>query len=381
MAGGARRVLHSGWEDAEGTPVRIEDETYGVCGDGVISLHSLRTANNTPPPHHPHHPVTSCRNPAHHLHHLSTPAPPHHPQHPPTTSTTPAHLITHSPPPHPSPPSLSVTAVCLTDDDSTAYSVSKDGSIFQWDIQTLTRTRLDKHRRGGAQIQNSKGDMDGVGAVGSAPWVAAPARRAGPRGGLLACAVSSDRRYLAVGGGSHEVMDGGRNGVVFGLWRGLEWCMDVEGGDGGVFAWCDGGIGEGQVLSSVVATLFPSLSLHTTHHPSLFSHHIPPPTPPQITIYDVRTHSPAGTLRGHKDAISGLAFKHNTHDLYSTSLDRSVRIWSVGAMAYADSLFGHQQEALCVDVAPGGAERALTGGMDRTVRLFKIPEESHLVFR
>lgn len=44
-----------------------------------------------------------------------------------------------------------------------------------------------------------------------------------------------------------------------------------------------------------------------------------------------------------------------------------------------DTLFGHQAEILALDVLR--AERALTSGFDRTCRVWKIPEESQLVFR
>ena len=60
-------------------------------------------------------------------------------------------------------------------------------------------------------------------------------------------------------------------------------------------------------------------------------------------------------------------------------MDRSIKLWSGSALAYVDSLFGHQQEALCIDASRN--ERLVTGGMDRSVRFWKIPEESQLVFR
>ena len=47
---------------------------------------------------------------------------------------------------------------------------------------------------------------------------------------------------------------------------------------------------------------------------------------------------------GHKDAVTGLAFRDGTHQLFSCSLDRSIKIWSLDDMAYVDTLFGHQSE-------------------------------------
>lgn len=37
---------------------------------------------------------------------------------------------------------LSPTALALSEDESTAYTVSKDGVILKWDVETMTRTQL-----------------------------------------------------------------------------------------------------------------------------------------------------------------------------------------------------------------------------------------------
>lgn len=61
-------------------------------------------------------------------------------------------------------------------------------------------------------------------------------------------------------------------------------------------------------------------------------------------------------LPGHKDAVTCLAFREGTHELYSGSLDRSIKLWSLDDLAYVDTLFGHQAgEALiacCARPAP-----------------------------
>ena len=44
-----------------------------------------------------------------------------------------------------------------------------------------------------------------------------------------------------------------------------------------------------------------------------------------------------------------------------------------------DTLFGHQAEVLALDA--GRAERVLSAGADHTCRVWKIPEESQLIFR
>lgn len=46
----------------------------------------------------------------------------------------------------------------------------------------------------------------------------------------------------------------------------------------------------------------------------------------------------------HRDIVTGLAFRDGTHELYSGSFDRTVKIWSLDDRAYVDTLYGHQSE-------------------------------------
>ncbi|XP_062523140.1 U3 small nucleolar RNA-interacting protein 2-like [Corticium candelabrum] len=98
-----------------------------------------------------------------------------------------------------------------------------------------------------------------------------------------------------------------------------------------------------------------------------------------INIWSVETNNWLHVFKGHRDAVSGLAFRRSTHQLFSCSHDRAVKIWNVDEMAYVDTLFGHQDAITGIDSLV--RERAVTsGGNDRTVRLWKIVEESQLVF-
>ena len=56
-----------------------------------------------------------------------------------------------------------------------------------------------------------------------------------------------------------------------------------------------------------------------------------------------------------------------------------MKLWSVDEWAYVDTLFGHQADVLAI--APLPRERCATAGRDRTARLWKIPEQTQLVFR
>ncbi|KAI7841799.1 hypothetical protein COHA_004523 [Chlorella ohadii] len=189
---------------------------------------------------------------------------------------------------------LSVTAVALTTDERTAFSVGKEGSIMQWDVETGKRLKF-------AAPAAAAAGGSGQDAEGGADWVKRGPRQGG-RNSLLAAAVSSDGRYLAVGGGDKKVH-----------------------------------------------------------------------------IWDARSRQYVRGFPGHKDAVTSLAFREGTHELFSGSLDRSIKLWSLDDMAYVDTLFGHQAEVLALDAAR--AERCVSCGADRTCRIWKIPEESQLIFR
>lgn len=198
---------------------------------------------------------------------------------------------------------LSATAICLSSDDRVAYSVSKDGSIFQWDVETMKHTRMRRpgERLKGGGVVGDTPEGQTVAEPTGAPWMKR-LRAQGATRALYSCAVSSDGAFLAVGGGDKK-----------------------------------------------------------------------------IHVFDVRSSAHVAAFTGHMDTISCLGWREGTHTLMSGSYDRSVKMWSVDDRAYMDSLFGHQAEVLSLDVGRG--ERAISCGADRTCRLWKIPEESQLVFR
>ncbi|PWY99197.1 WD40 repeat-like protein [Testicularia cyperi] len=85
-------------------------------------------------------------------------------------------------------------------------------------------------------------------------------------------------------------------------------------------------------------------------------------------------------LGGHKDSISALCFRSGSQELYTASLDRTLKLFDVKQLSYIETLFGHQEAILSLSALR--AETAVTaGGRDRTCRYWKIREESQLVFR
>ncbi|GAA5997460.1 hypothetical protein JCM5350_008230 [Sporobolomyces pararoseus] len=85
-------------------------------------------------------------------------------------------------------------------------------------------------------------------------------------------------------------------------------------------------------------------------------------------------------LAGHKDKLASIAFRLGTHQLYTSSFDRTVKLFDLSTFSYVETLFGHQDCIQAIDALRG--ELAVTaGGRDKTVRYWKVMEESQLVFR
>lgn len=99
-----------------------------------------------------------------------------------------------------------------------------------------------------------------------------------------------------------------------------------------------------------------------------------------IKIWNPESMQLVDKLEGHRSGISGLVFRRGSHNLYSSSLDRSVKSWNIDEMSYIETLYGHQEPITAIDSLY--RERAITaGGRDSSLRLWKIPEESQLVFQ
>ncbi|XP_020203886.1 U3 snoRNP-associated protein-like EMB2271 [Cajanus cajan] len=98
-----------------------------------------------------------------------------------------------------------------------------------------------------------------------------------------------------------------------------------------------------------------------------------------VHIWDTRTREHVQAFPGHRGPVSSLTFRQGTSELFSGSFDRTIKIWNVEDRTYMNTLFGHQSEVLSIDCLR--KERGLTAGRDRSMQLFKVHEESRLVFR
>ncbi|KAJ3578680.1 hypothetical protein NPX13_g1886 [Xylaria arbuscula] len=99
----------------------------------------------------------------------------------------------------------------------------------------------------------------------------------------------------------------------------------------------------------------------------------------RIVVWDSSL-KPLRVFTHHRDAVTGVVFRRNSHQMYSCSKDRTIRVWNCDALAFVESLFGHADSALDVDAL--ALERLVSvGARDRTVRLWKVADETQLVFR
>ncbi|KAK6362835.1 pre-rRNA processing protein [Orbilia blumenaviensis] len=100
----------------------------------------------------------------------------------------------------------------------------------------------------------------------------------------------------------------------------------------------------------------------------------------RIVIWDAETLKPVKVFKHHRDAVNGLVFRRGTNQLYSCSSDRTIKLWSLDEMTYVETLFGHQDEVVGIDSL--AYERCVTvGARDKSARLWKIVDETQLVFR
>lgn len=90
---------------------------------------------------------------------------------------------------------------------------------------------------------------------------------------------------------------------------------------------------------------------------------------------------PIKAFSQHRDSITSLSFRPGSTQLFSASKDRTVKVWSAAERAYVETLFGHQDEVVDIASFPTTEKCASVGARDRTARIWKVVEETQLVFR
>ena len=98
-----------------------------------------------------------------------------------------------------------------------------------------------------------------------------------------------------------------------------------------------------------------------------------------IRVYDARSNSEIKAFQGHRDAVSSLAFRRDSYSLYSGSFDRCLKHWDLGDMGYIETMFGHQD--IITDIDCWTKEKPISSSNDRSIRYWKVSEDTHLVYR
>jgi ribosomal RNA-processing protein 9 len=101
-----------------------------------------------------------------------------------------------------------------------------------------------------------------------------------------------------------------------------------------------------------------------------------------VRIFDIRSSESSSLVqefKGHKGAVTSLAFRTNSTQLFSASEDRCIRHYNLQEMMYMETLYGHQFGVSAIDCHY--KERPVSVGRDRTARAWKLAEDAHLIYR
>ena len=113
----------------------------------------------------------------------------------------------------------------------------------------------------------------------------------------------------------------------------------------------------------------------------------------KIRLWDTKTMKSIDVLDGHFKAVTSLAFQMGhqanvsgssnnssyAYQLYSGSLDRTVKVWDARECTFIDTLYGHESEVQGIDtmVTP----HCVSCGSDATLRYWKVEDETQLIFK
>jgi WD40 repeat protein len=94
-----------------------------------------------------------------------------------------------------------------------------------------------------------------------------------------------------------------------------------------------------------------------------------------IVVWDAVTGKELRQLKGHKEAVTGLAFAPDGKSLASAGQDRTLILWDSATGKEERRLEGHTEAVLAVAFAPDGKTLA-SAGQDKTVRLWNLADGS-----
>jgi WD40 repeat protein len=90
-----------------------------------------------------------------------------------------------------------------------------------------------------------------------------------------------------------------------------------------------------------------------------------------LCLYDLKTGEEVRTCEGHTDTIYDVAISADGRRALSGSVDKTVRLWDLTTGKQVLGLEGHTDSVTAVAFCPGG-RRAVSGGLDKVVRLWDL---------
>lgn len=100
-----------------------------------------------------------------------------------------------------------------------------------------------------------------------------------------------------------------------------------------------------------------------------------------VRLWDWRAPSKSSCtakLLGHQGTVNAVAVEPDGKQIYTASDDKSLKVWDLTARRETDTLLGHVTGVTSMDLY--NQARPLTGGADKTVRLWKTDKDTHLMF-
>ncbi len=93
----------------------------------------------------------------------------------------------------------------------------------------------------------------------------------------------------------------------------------------------------------------------------------------EVVLFDTTTWKPLQTLGEHTEVVYAVAFRPNTHELATGSLDKTARIWNADTGQSTRTIKDHAEAVFGVAYSPDGKLLA-TGSGDRSAKLFQTTD-------
>lgn len=96
-----------------------------------------------------------------------------------------------------------------------------------------------------------------------------------------------------------------------------------------------------------------------------------------VKVWSLQTGDLLTTLRGHTRAVNALSFSPNGKMLVSGSDDYTAKLWDIYASRLVRTLSGHTRDVTAVAISPDG-QFLITGGEDRAIRIWQMATGKHI---